>query len=72
MPQLEYPASIERFKHMKCSECYWHEQCGGDTCVALCSDYTPLAEMSARDIEEYNAQLQDRYEIYEITVSSLK
>ena len=57
---------------MNCSECYWHEQCGDEVCAANCSDFTPLAEMSARDVEEYFAQLQDRYEIYEDTISSLK
>lgn len=57
---------------MKCSECYWHEQCGGDATAMYCTDFTPIAEMDARDVEEYFEQLRTRCNYYERIISSLK
>ena len=57
---------------MKCSECYWHEQCGGDAPAMYCTDFTPVAEMDARDVEEYFEQLRARCNYYERIISSLK
>lgn len=57
---------------MKCSECYWHEQCGGNAPAMYCTDFTPVAEMDARDVEEYFEQLRTRCNYYERIISSLK
>lgn len=56
---------------MKCSDCYWHEQCGADAPAMYCPDFTPVMEMDARDEQEYFEQLRTRCNEYESIISSL-
>lgn len=51
---------------MKCSDCYWSEQCARLTNVA-CDDYTPLVEDTSAEEAAYLANVRAISMIYETT-----